>query len=62
MPTEVLAWQDRLTHATRLSWWDKRAIALCGKSFPDKTYRDKMIYGGVDCPECKHAKRLGKRP
>ncbi|MBQ6640873.1 MAG: hypothetical protein IJH84_07540 [Saccharopolyspora sp.] len=58
MQAEVM--HDGITHRANVSIWDSRAISLCGKAFPEHTYRTKTFHGSVTCPDCKHAKRLGK--
>lgn len=53
---------EGITHRADVSWWDSRAISLCGKAFAENTYREKTFHGGVNCPDCKHARRHGRRP
>lgn len=50
-----------ITHHGRPSWWDGRAISLCEKRFSEKEYRQPLIDFGVDCADCKEAKRKGER-
>ncbi|MCX2733828.1 hypothetical protein OOZ19_26590 [Saccharopolyspora sp. NFXS83] len=55
MKAEIL--HDGITHRANVSWWNDLAISACGKAFPEKTYKPKTFHGGVNCPDCKHAKR-----
>ena len=50
-----------IRHHGKDYWWDGRAVSLCEKSFPHKTYKEPLVYSGVTCAECKDAKRQGKR-
>lgn len=58
--TEVKVLKDSSTHHGDVSMWNSQVVSLCGKSFPDKAYREMLIYGGFNCPDCKRAKRLTK--
>lgn len=62
MRTEIMAKHDHRIHHATLSWWDKLATSLCGTSLPAKAYRERLLYGGVNCPDCKRAKRLATQP
>ncbi|GAB2685886.1 hypothetical protein GCM10027271_55730 [Saccharopolyspora gloriosae] len=52
---------DGITHGADVSWLNGQAISLCGKSFGENTFTEKLFHGSVNCPDCKHAKRIGKR-
>lgn len=58
MRTEIV--HDRITHSAEVSMWDGRAHSLCGKDFAHKTFKEKLIYGSVDCPDCRAEKKAGK--
>lgn len=51
---------EGITHRANVSLWNSLAISLCGKAFTENTYQEKTFHGSVNCPDCKHAKRLGK--
>lgn len=60
MKTEVK--HEGTIHSADLSMWDKRAECLCGKTFKAGTFKETILYGGVDCPECKKVRKTGKTP
>ena len=57
MHAEVI--HDGITHRANVSLWNSQAISLCGRAFPEHTYKEKMFFGGVNCPDCK-ARHRGK--
>ncbi|WP_243788463.1 hypothetical protein [Saccharopolyspora gloriosae] len=58
MKAEIL--HEGITHGAQVSLLNGRAISLCGKSFAERTFKEKMFHGSVNCPDCKHAKRRGR--
>lgn len=57
MRTEIK--HEGITHVAKVSGWDGRGVALCGKRFaPGCT--EPFFYGSVNCLDCKTAKKEGK--
>lgn len=63
MATEVIEKGPKITHiAAKRSYWDNRAISACGRTFVSGTFKEPLIYGGVDCADCREVRRTGTLP
>ncbi|MEU6129351.1 hypothetical protein ABZ805_09280 [Saccharopolyspora sp. NPDC047091] len=59
MATDII--HDGIRHCGKVSPWNSDATSLCGKFFLHATYEDTFFSGMPTCPECKAAKRGGKK-